>query len=265
MREGVGPHVGTTVSQSLSGTVVPGTEITIVVRETNTGDDTLTNVFVDGTGCIIWTPASVASLAPGAFADFTCKFSPTADTNWTATGHGTDSSGAPVPAAGEFTSGNVDTITPATTLTFVSQTPANPVLAGTFYWQATYSGDPPDTPGPVSSVCTSETLVVGPNTPAPHSTPVVQIKDTLTVSGFTANVTGNVLVGLYSDATCTTQIGSNTSFAASLFVGGGSQETSFVTVTSGSYFFKISYAGDGNNTSFSSCAERVDVTITSLP
>jgi len=108
MREGVGPHVGTTVSQSPSGTVVPGTEITIVVRETNTGDDTLTNVFVDGTGCTIWTPASVASLAPGAFADFTCKFSPTADTAWTADGHGTDSDGNPAPTAGEHTSGSVD-------------------------------------------------------------------------------------------------------------------------------------------------------------
>jgi len=108
MREGVGPHVGTTVSQSPSGTVVPGTEITIVVRETNTGDDTLTSVFVDGTGCTAWTPASVASLAPGASALFTCKFSPTADTAWTALGHGTDSLGNPAPATGESTSGNVD-------------------------------------------------------------------------------------------------------------------------------------------------------------
>lgn len=98
----------TTVSQTPSGTVVPGTAITIVVRETNTGDDTLTNVFVSGTGCTVWTPANVASLAPGAFADFTCTFSPTADTAWTADGHGTDSLGNPAPSAGEQTSGNVD-------------------------------------------------------------------------------------------------------------------------------------------------------------
>src|SRR5207244_2984925 len=36
--------------------------------------------------------------------------------------------------------------------------------AGTFYFQATYSGDTNNT-GPVSSECTSETLVVNPNTP----------------------------------------------------------------------------------------------------
>jgi len=101
---------------------------------------------------------------------------------------------------------------------------------------------------------------------APHSTPVVQIKDTLTVSGFTADVTGSVLVGLYTSADCLTgQIGSNLTFAASLFVGGGSQETSFVAATAGTYYFKISYAGDANNTLFSSCAENVGVTIVSLP
>jgi hypothetical protein len=107
-------------------------------------------------------------------------------------------------------------------------------------------------------------VVVGPNTPAPHSTPVVNIRDTLTVSGFTADVTGNVLVGLYSDA-CVTQIGSDTSFAASLFVGGATQQTSFVAVTAGTYYFKISYAGDNNNTQFSSCVENVGITITSVP
>ena len=136
--------------------------------------------------------------------------------------------------------------------------------AGTFYWQATYSGDA-DNPGPVSSVCTSETLVVNPNAPGPHSTPVVQIKDTLTVGGFSANVTGNVLVGFYTSTDCTTgQIGSNQSFAASSFLGGATQETTFVGVTTNTYI-KISYAGDPNNGSFSSCAESVTVGITSLP
>ena len=136
--------------------------------------------------------------------------------------------------------------------------------AGTFYWQATYSGDA-NNPGPVSSVCTSETLVVNPNAPGPHSLPVVNIKDTLTVSGFTANVTGNVLVELYNDTDCsTTSIGS-TSIAASNFLGGATQETSFVAAVSGSYSFKISYAGDANNTAFSDCTEQVDVTITPNP
>lgn len=98
----------TTVSQTPANPVFPGTPVTIVVRETNSGNDPLTNVNVTGTGCTPYTPANVATLAPGAFADFTCTFSPTVDTPWTATGHGTDSNGNPVPVTNEFTSGNVD-------------------------------------------------------------------------------------------------------------------------------------------------------------
>ena len=50
-------------------------------------------------------------------------------------------------------------------------------------------------------------------------------------------------------------------------MGGGSVTgaTSFVGALAGSYYFKISYAGDANNNSFSSCHEAVGVTITALP
>ena len=101
----------------------------------------------------------------------------------------------------------------------------------------------------------------------PHSLPVVQIKDTLTVTGFTSNATGNVLVGLYTSATCTTgQIGTDASFPVSGAVNGTlTAETSFVAVLAGTYYYKISYAGDGGNTEFSSCAEIVGVQITALP
>ncbi len=138
--------------------------------------------------------------------------------------------------------------------------------AGTFYFYAVYSGDANNT-GPVNSGCAAEPFTVNPNTPAPHSTPLVQIKDTFTVDGFTADATGNVLVGLYTSSDCTTgQVGSNASFPVSAAVGGVlTDSTTFVGVTAGTYYFKISYAGDSNNTGFSSCAEDVGVTITSLP
>lgn len=109
---------------------------------------------------------------------------------------------------------------------------------------------------------------MSPNRPQPHSTPVVQIKDTLTVTGFTADATGNVLVGLYSDSNCTTQVGTNSTFAlstTSVLGGTLTAETSFVAVLSGTYSYKISYAGDPKNSSFSSCVEKVGVTITSVP
>jgi hypothetical protein len=137
--------------------------------------------------------------------------------------------------------------------------------AGTFYFYAEYSGDARNA-GPVNSGCAAEPLVISPNAPAPHSTPVVQIKDTLTVTGLSSDATGNVLVGLYSGTDCSgTQIGTNASFPVSGAVGGTlTAETSFVGALSGSYSYKISYAGDNNNTGFSNCDEQVDVTITSL-
>jgi hypothetical protein len=137
---------------------------------------------------------------------------------------------------------------------------------GTFYFWAEYSGDARNI-GPVNSGCAAEPLVINPYTPAPHSTPVVQIKDTFSVDGLSPSPTGNVLVGLYTSSDCTTgQIGSDASFAASGAVGGTlTGATSFVGATAGSYYYKISYAGDAANTGFSSCAESVGISITSLP
>ncbi len=139
--------------------------------------------------------------------------------------------------------------------------------AGTFYWGAVYSGDSNNVG--VTSPCSAEVLTVSKNTPDPHSTPVVQIKDTLTVTDLTSDATGNVLVGLFTTTTCTaaSQIGSNASFPASGNVAGTlTAETSFVAVTAGTYYYKISYAGDNNNTGFVSCAvESVTVGITSEP
>jgi hypothetical protein len=139
--------------------------------------------------------------------------------------------------------------------------------AGTFYFYAVYSGDANNT-GPVNSGCASEPVTIKPNTPLPHSTPLVQIMDTFSATGFTANATGSVVVGLYTNATCTARLAgtSDTTVALSTAVGGAiSGETTWVGVLAGTYYYKLSYAGDANNTLFSSCAEIVGVTITPLP
>jgi hypothetical protein len=149
---------------------------------------------------------------------------------------------------------------------------SNPITfntAGTYYWQAVYSGDSPPgrNLGPVSSACTSEILVVR-NNPVPHSVPLVQIKDTFSVTGLTNDATGTVTVTRYSDATCTTTEGSAVTFPVSGNVSAGTLtgETSFVGVLSGTHFYQMSYDGDTNNNGFtSSCTEEVNVTITSLP
>jgi uncharacterized repeat protein (TIGR01451 family) len=116
-----------------------GSQVTLTVKETNTGDDTLTAVNVTGTSsCANWTAAGsknnnaglfIGSLAPGESVNFSCTFTVgTADVSWTALGHGTDSLGAAAPAANEDEAGNIDVINPATVLTFVSAIP-NPVVA----------------------------------------------------------------------------------------------------------------------------------------
>src|SRR5215813_266925 len=65
----------TTKSVTPGTTVAPGTPVTITVTETNTGDSTITNVSVTGTGCSPWTGGST-TLAAGESTDFSCTFTP---------------------------------------------------------------------------------------------------------------------------------------------------------------------------------------------
>jgi hypothetical protein len=139
--------------------------------------------------------------------------------------------------------------------------------AGTFYFVAAAAFTDSSNLGTPDSGCASEPVVVAPATPAPHSTPVVQIKDTLSVSGLSSNATGNVVVDLYSDSTCDTEVPNvaPATFTVAAASAPGGVATSFVTVTQGTYYYGISYAGDTNNTGFDDCTESVGVTITSLP
>jgi uncharacterized repeat protein (TIGR01451 family) len=131
-----------------------GTQVTITVVETNTGDDTLTGVSVSGTNsCSSWTAAANknggagafnGSLAPGESVNFSCTFTVgTTDVSWSALGHGTDSLQATAPAANEDEAGTINVINPATVLTLVSMNP-NPVVAhgsATITVRETNSGD----------------------------------------------------------------------------------------------------------------------------
>ncbi len=138
--------------------------------------------------------------------------------------------------------------------------------AGTYAWTADYAGDVNN--AEAHSGCTAEEVTIAPNTPAPHSTPVVEIKDTFSVDGFAAPAAGapDVHVGLYLSSDCTTdQVGSDETFAVPAAGGTLTDETSFVAALADDYYFLISYAGDANNDPFSSCDEHVGVSIDSLP
>jgi uncharacterized repeat protein (TIGR01451 family) len=112
----------TTASVSPGTTVEANTAVTVVVTEKNTGDSTITSVMVTGGGaCASFSPASVASLAPGATANFTCTFnSGNASGSWTAQAIATDAAGNSAPSANESASGSFTVIHPSTTLSIVS-------------------------------------------------------------------------------------------------------------------------------------------------
>ena len=160
--------------------------------------------------------------------------------------------------------------------------------AGTFYFKATYSGDADNNASvPVDSGCNAEPIVISPNTPGYTSTPVVQIKDTFALSGLTYGssnaATGTVTVSLFTgrdaNLNCTNPVsGQSTTFTVTGFVYGTaahpatvdhpagtfSGETTFYgPATSGTtYWYRVSYDGDTNNTGFTKCEESVNATIT---
>jgi uncharacterized repeat protein (TIGR01451 family) len=128
--------------------------------------------------------------------------------------------------------------------------------AGTFYFQATYSGDANNT-GPVSSPCTSETLVVGLNAPTIATTlsnlgPIsigTAVHDSATLTGATSNAGGTISYGLFSNDTCAgTPVADLTNPADNTVVNGVVPDSLSHTFNSaGTFYFQATYSGDGNN------------------
>jgi hypothetical protein len=126
-----------------------------------------------------------------------------------------------------------------------------PNSAGDFYFQATYSGDINNT-GPVSSVCTTEHLVVNKNTPSidtvlvPASPvdPGTLVHDTSTLTGATANAGGTVSYAVYSNNTCTTLV---QALGTKTVTNGVVPNSDNWTAVSGDFWFQATYSGDANN------------------
>ena len=123
-------------------------------------------------------------------------------------------------------------------------------IAGTYYWQADYSGDANNEPA--SSACTKETVVVGKNIPtiATSSSETVVIDGAIhdqAVLSLGFNPTGSISFSLYgpNDATCTGQAIFSTSVAVS---GNGTYgPVSYTPKAPGIYRWIASYGGDANN------------------
>jgi hypothetical protein len=125
--------------------------------------------------------------------------------------------------------------------------------AGTFYWQAVYSGDAKNSGA--TSTCTDETLVVNPRQPTVSTAQNLIPNDNFTLSGG-FNPTGTITFNLYdpSDATCsgtpaltqTVNVNGNGTYSTT--------NTTFTASTEGTWRWASSYSGDNNNqTATSSC------------
>jgi len=134
--------------------------------------------------------------------------------------------------------------------------------AGTFYWQAVYSGDGNNN-GATSS-CTSETLVINKNQPAISTAQDLIPNDNATISAATTSAGGTITFNLYDagDTTCS----GPTIVSQTLNVNGNatySTTNSTVHATkSGTYNWQVTYSGDANNNGISSACGVEHFTIT---
>jgi hypothetical protein len=139
--------------------------------------------------------------------------------------------------------------------------------AGTFYWQAVYTGDANNI-GPVSSACTSEQLVVNKNTPAASTAPNLLPNDSATLSGG-FSPTGSIIFNLFSpsDADCSSQTG-QPAFTQTVSVNGNNPylttNTAFLASDPGEWRWQVLYSGDSNNQPISSACGVENFTIVSV-
>ena len=130
--------------------------------------------------------------------------------------------------------------------------------AGTFYWQAAYSGDANN--NPATSVCQSEIVVVNKNAPSIATllseTEVAigaTVHDSATLTGATANAGGNVTYTVYTDTNAPTSLPSPDQDGDQR----GRSRLRRVTFNSaGTFYWQAVYSGDANNDPATSCASR---------
>jgi hypothetical protein len=119
--------------------------------------------------------------------------------------------------------------------------------AGTFYWQAVYSGDTNN--NGATSTCTDETLVVNKLQPNASTAQNLIPNDSFTLSGAFGTPGGTITFNLYdpSDATCsgtpalteTVNVNGNGTYSTT--------NTTFIASTDGTWRWASTYSGDGNN------------------
>jgi uncharacterized repeat protein (TIGR01451 family) len=139
--------------------------------------------------------------------------------------------------------------------------------AGTYYWQAVYSGDANN--NGATSACTSEVVTIVPNSvvintrlsgqgqDGQHITVQIgnAVTDSATLTGESADAGGTVTYTVYSDDSCTTVFADGGTVNVS---NGDVPDSNPVTFNSvGTFYWKASYSGDSNNeAAVSTCTDE---------
>ena len=119
--------------------------------------------------------------------------------------------------------------------------------AGTYYWQASYSGD--DNNKPATSPCQSEQLVVTKADTHVSTAQNLIPNDAFTLTGATGDAGGTITMSLYapSDESCS----GTPAYTQTLDVSGNgtynTSNTTFVASDEGTWRWASSYTGDANN------------------
>ena len=142
--------------------------------------------------------------------------------------------------------------------------------AGTFFWQAVYSGDANNIAA--TSVCTTETLVVNKNSPSIATLLVplgpvaigAPVFDTAVLTGATATAGGTVTYTAYTNDTCTT--GAIPAGTVTVTNGVVPQSNPVTFPTAGTFWWQAVYSGDANNNPATSvCTSEVLVVSPNVP
>jgi hypothetical protein len=140
-----------------------------------------------------------------------------------------------------------------------------PLSAGTYNWQAAYSGDSAN--ASTSSTCGSETLTVAKATPSITTTlsalnvaPGTAIHDSAKLTAATNNAAGTVTYSIYAGTACS----GTPVFTAQVSVANGvvPDSSSFTPLTAGTYAWQAAYGGDGANMSTTSLCGSETLTVT---
>src|SRR5215471_12931848 len=143
-----------------------------------------------------------------------------------------------------------------------------PSQAGTYWWTASYGGDPNN--NPASSGCGAESVTISKASPAiatspsPGGTVGTAVTDTATLAGG-HDPTGTIEFTAYGPS-ATASCSTTAVFDKTVTVSGAGSYTSpsFTPAQAGTYWWTASYGGDTNNNPIASGCNQEQVTITLL-